>query len=209
MNNIPANILRISHLSRIALPADLSCRNCPLPIGSAFRRRMGASSYYASYKLPASIVAKFALHTRYSPSHCACCSSSGLPLVKFRGRAFSWFPPVRPYNPADPEVTVLKRLFFFTLLVAAALAPAPCCAQQVSQGKSSQEKEQFLWQKLETTISEVDHNLNGVLGVAILDLSTGQKYLLHADEVLPTASSIKIAILAELVHQVQQGKLKF
>jgi beta-lactamase class A len=53
----------------------------------------------------------------------------------------------------------------------------------------------------------VDHHLDGVLGVAILDLSTGQKYLLHADEVLPTASSIKIAILAELYRQAQQGKL--
>jgi beta-lactamase class A len=47
-----------------------------------------------------------------------------------------------------------------------------------------------------------------VLGVAILDLATGQKYLLHADEVLPTASSIKIAILAELYRQAQQGKIK-
>jgi beta-lactamase class A len=136
-------------------------------------------------------------------------SSSGWLLVKFKGSAFSWFPPIRPYNPADPEVTVLKRLFIFALLAAAAWAPLPSCAQQVSQERIPQEKEQFLWQKLEATISEVDHNLNGVLGVAILDLSTGQKYLLHADEVLPTASSIKIAILAELFHQVQQGKLKF
>src|SRR6266851_5625631 len=90
-----------------------------------------------------------------------------------------------------------------------ACAPLESRAQQSSPEKAPQEKEQILWQKLEATISEVDHNLNGVLGVAILDLSTGQKYLLHADEVLPTASSIKIAILAELFHQVQQGKLKF
>ena len=99
---------------------------------------------------------------------------------------------------------MLKRLFFFVLLAAAALAPVPSCAQQVSQERIPQEKEQILWQKLEATISEVDHNLNGVLGVAILDLTTGRKYLLHADEVLPTASSIKIAILAELYHQAQQ-----
>jgi beta-lactamase class A len=118
------------------------------------------------------------------------------------------FPPIRPYNPADLEVTVLKRLFFVALLAAAAWAPVPSHAQQVSQEKNPQEKEQILWQKLEATISEVDHNLNGVLGVAVLDLSTGQKYFLHADEVLPTASSIKIAILAELFHQAQQGKLK-
>jgi beta-lactamase class A len=103
---------------------------------------------------------------------------------------------------------VLKRLFFSALLAAAACVPLPSHAQPVSQEKIPQEKEQILWQKLEATISEVDHNLNGVLGVAILDLSTGQKYFLHADEVLPTASSIKIAILAELFRQAQQGKLK-
>jgi beta-lactamase class A len=116
--------------------------------------------------------------------------------------------PIRPYNPADPEVTVLKRLFLSALLAVVILAPMPCFAQQAPQEKMSQEKEQVLWQKLEGTIAGVDRNLDGVLGVAILDLTTGQKYFLHADEVLPTASSIKIAILAELYHQSQQGKLK-
>ena len=111
------------------------------------------------------------------------------------------FGALRPYNPADPEVTVLRRILSVALLALAALLPAP--AQQTPQ-----EKEQILWQKLEVAIKDVDRNLDGVLAVAILDLSTGQKYLFHADEVLPTASSIKIAILAELYHQVQQGKLK-
>ena len=101
-----------------------------------------------------------------------------------------------------------KRIFLLALLAVAACAPVPSCAQQVSQENVSQEKEQVLWQKLEATIGGVDRNLDGVLGVAILDLTTGQKYLLHADEVLPTASSIKIAILAGLYHQVQQGNLK-
>lgn len=100
---------------------------------------------------------------------------------------------------------MFKPFFHFALVAAiGTCAPVPSLAQQTAQ-----EKEQALWQKLEATIQEVDRNLDGVLAVAILDLSTGQKYLLHADEVLPTASSIKIAILAEFYHQVQQGKLKF
>jgi beta-lactamase class A len=82
-------------------------------------------------------------------------------------------------------------------------SPLPVTAQQ-----SPLEKEQILWQKLAATVNEVDSQLDGVLAVAILDLASGQKYLLHADEVLPTASSIKIAILAELYRQAQQGKLK-
>jgi beta-lactamase class A len=104
---------------------------------------------------------------------------------------------------------VLKRFVCLVLLAAAPSVPMPTFARQKSEEKVSQEKEQLLWQKLQATINEVDHNLDGVLGVALLDLSTGQKYLFHADEVLPTASSIKIAILAEFYRQVQQGKLKF
>jgi beta-lactamase class A len=103
---------------------------------------------------------------------------------------------------------VLKRLIFLAQLVVIICAPMPSSARQVAPEKSSQEKEQILWQKLEATIGAVDRNLDGVLGVAILDLTTGQQYLLHADEVLPTASSIKIAILAELYRQAQQGKIK-
>jgi len=74
--------------------------------------------------------------------------------------------------------------------------------------QSMGEKQQVLWQKLGSTINDVDHSLDGVLGVAILDLTTGQKFLLHADEVFPQASSIKIAVLAELYRQAQSGKLK-
>ena len=106
---------------------------------------------------------------------------------------------------------MLKQLCFPALLAALICAPAPSRAQQAAAektDKAAQEKEQILWQKLEATISGVDHNLDGVLGVAIVDLTTGQKYFLHADEVLPTASSIKIAILAELYRQAQQGKIK-
>jgi beta-lactamase class A len=99
---------------------------------------------------------------------------------------------------------LFKRIFSFGLIaVISVCAPLLSNAQQPPQ-----EKEKVLWQKLEAMVNEVDRNLDGVLAVAILDLSTGQKYLLRADEVLPTASSIKIAILAELYRQAQQGKLK-
>jgi beta-lactamase class A len=70
------------------------------------------------------------------------------------------------------------------------------------------EKKQVLWEKLEKTILDVDRNLDGVMGVAIVDLTDGHKYLLHANDLFPQASSIKICILAELYRQAQQGKLK-
>ena len=86
------------------------------------------------------------------------------------------------------------------LLLGAALAQTPA--------EKAETKQQALWQKLEASIAEVDRNLDGVMGVAIEDLTTGQKYLLHENEVFPQASSIKIAVLAELYRQAQQGRLK-
>jgi beta-lactamase class A len=72
----------------------------------------------------------------------------------------------------------------------------------------SAEKRQVLWQKLEIAIHDVDAHLDGVMGVAIEDLTTSDHFLLHENEVFAQASSIKIAVLAELYRQAQQGKLK-
>jgi beta-lactamase class A len=91
----------------------------------------------------------------------------------------------------------LKPLASVIILLAGAFA----------QNASPAPKQQVLWQKLETNIGEVDRNLDGVLGVAIEDLATGQKFVLRGDEVFPQASSIKIALLAELYRQAQGGKL--
>jgi beta-lactamase class A len=70
------------------------------------------------------------------------------------------------------------------------------------------EKVTVLWGKLEKSILDVDRSLDGVMGVAIVDLTDGHKYLLHANDIFPQASSIKICVLAELYRQVQQDKLK-
>jgi len=70
-------------------------------------------------------------------------------------------------------------------------------------GQKPVEKQQVLWDKLESEIRDIDHNLDGVMGIAIEDLTTGQKFYLREDEVFPQASSIKIAVLAELYHQAQ------
>ena len=61
--------------------------------------------------------------------------------------------------------------------------------------------------KLEGEINRVADRLNGVLGYAIKDLSTGESFYRNADLVCPTASSIKLAVLLELMRQDQEGKL--
>lgn len=86
-----------------------------------------------------------------------------------------------------------------------ALTLSPCFSQNAAP---SQVKQKVLWQKLEAEIHEIDQHLDGVVGVSIEDLSTGDHFFLHEDEVFAQASSIKIAVLANLYLQAQQGKLK-
>jgi beta-lactamase class A len=64
-----------------------------------------------------------------------------------------------------------------------------------------------LWDKLQARVAEVDRRLDGVLGVSVRDIQTGAVLELRAAETFPTASSIKIAILYELFHQADEGKI--
>lgn len=80
------------------------------------------------------------------------------------------------------------------------------CSAQAPNPTSAKQK--ILWQKLESSIQQIDQHLDGVMGVAIEDLTTGDHYFLHEDEVFAQASSIKITVLADLYLQAQQGKLK-
>lgn len=61
--------------------------------------------------------------------------------------------------------------------------------------------------KLESDLNAVAGRLDGVMGFAIKDLSTGETFFLHPDTVFPQASSIKLTVLVELLRQDQEGKL--
>src|ERR1035441_3561725 len=91
------------------------------------------------------------------------------------------------------------------MIVVSIYSYASLSAQTLPAGN---EKTQVLWTKLEASILNVDRGLDGVMGVAIVDLTDGHRYLLHGNDVFPQASSIKICVLAELYRQAQQGKLK-
>jgi len=90
-------------------------------------------------------------------------------------------------------------------MIALTLASSSSISAQTPTSSQPSEKQKSLWGKLESSISEVDRGLDGVLGVAIEDLTSGQKFLLRSDSVFPQASSIKIAVLAELYRQNQQA----
>lgn len=98
----------------------------------------------------------------------------------------------------------MRHFLCFVLFV------STCLAQVANQSATSvsSAKQRILWQKLEASIQEIDQHLDGVMGVAIEDLNTGEHYFFHEDEVFAQASSIKITVLANLYLQAQQGKLK-
>jgi beta-lactamase class A len=69
-------------------------------------------------------------------------------------------------------------------------------------------KQQVLWQKLQEEIRNVDKHLDGVVGLAVKDLTSGEEFFINGEEIMPQASSIKIAVLAELYRQAQEKKLQ-
>ena len=73
------------------------------------------------------------------------------------------------------------------------------CAQETLQSA--------LRAKLDAQMTNVAEHLNGVMGYAIKDLSTGETFLRLPDTVFPQASSIKLTVLLELMRQAQEGKL--
>src|SRR5437660_10989905 len=64
-----------------------------------------------------------------------------------------------------------------------------------------------LKQKFERRARDTSAGVDGAIGYAFLDLSSGDR-IAHLDhEVFPTASTIKLAIVYELFKQVDEGRV--
>jgi beta-lactamase class A len=98
------------------------------------------------------------------------------------------------------ETPIVKTIVWVALLAASLHAQIGHSNQ-----KALNLKQKALWAKLEAQIDTTDRELDGVAGIAIEDLSSGEKFFLHEDEIFPQASTIKVAVLAELYHQHQQS----
>ncbi len=62
--------------------------------------------------------------------------------------------------------------------------------------------------ELDQNIAALQQRFQGQLGLAATNLTTGEQVLVNADVLFPTASVIKVAILAEMFAQVEEGRLK-
>lgn len=54
-------------------------------------------------------------------------------------------------------------------------------------------------------VTHVEQHFDGAMGVVIRDLTDGKEFVINGDDIFPTASSIKLPLLAELYRQSQSG----
>lgn len=79
-------------------------------------------------------------------------------------------------------------------------------AQAVTSATKTDPNRAILRAKLAAEIERIANGLDGVLGVAIKDLTTGEEISFNAQLTFPTGSSIKIPVLIELYKQAAAGK---
>ena len=87
-----------------------------------------------------------------------------------------------------------------TTIICALCLTSFCAAQA--------DNREILRRKLTTEIEKIAASLDGVMGVAIKDLTSGDEILINDRLTFPTGSSIKIPILIELHKQAAEGKYK-
>ena len=64
-----------------------------------------------------------------------------------------------------------------------------------------------MWSRLQEELARAVAGFAGVAGVAVLDLTSGKEIGIHADELFPTASTIKIHILTQLLLVAERGEI--
>ncbi|HZT81615.1 MAG TPA: serine hydrolase [Gemmataceae bacterium] len=61
---------------------------------------------------------------------------------------------------------------------------------------------------LEACLAPLAKSHKGKVAIAVKHLGTGESYYLHADEPMPTASLIKLAVMMEVYQQADEGKVR-
>ena len=103
-----------------------------------------------------------------------------------------------------PRMLETRRRALLPLL---ALSLAFGSAAPSARAADSPPVENALFEKLRAAIAGVDSHLDGVLGVAVKDLTTGRVIEIRGDVVFPQASAIKLALVYELYQQAGAGRV--
>lgn len=100
------------------------------------------------------------------------------------------------------RLTGLARLV--GLLAVGLVAPATPAA--VEQGTSA--LAEALRAKFATDLEATARQADGVVGYVVIDVETGERFARLGETQFPTASTIKLAILYELLKQADEGRLR-
>ena len=96
-------------------------------------------------------------------------------------------------------------VLLLALLAPAAFGAADDAKNPADTPESIRAKQDLLWARMEDSVHMIVRETDAVVGVAILDLTDQRAFYLNADAIYPTASTIKIAVLAELYRQHERG----
>lgn len=102
-------------------------------------------------------------------------------------------------------IRTFRHAVISTALAAAAataaivVGPSRIAAQDTPE--SAKAKQDVLWAQLQDSVRLIAQGTDAVVGVAILDLTDRRSIYWNAEALYPTASTIKIAVLAELYRQ--------
>ena len=103
------------------------------------------------------------------------------------------------------------RMLLLPVLFSIALSfPLQTGANQENSGRRNAKTDalqQDLGAKLSADLNRTAASYDGVMGIFIKDLNSGETFTVNADIVFPQASSIKIPILIELLREAQGGKI--
>jgi beta-lactamase class A len=109
------------------------------------------------------------------------------------------------YNPRFMRRATLVCILWLSVLAAAQTPPASA-NRGAPHSVGTPAQRELLWEKLDATVQQLNRDLNGTMGVAIMDLTDGHTLLLNPDAIFTQASSIKVAVLAELYRQQQESE---
>jgi beta-lactamase class A len=96
----------------------------------------------------------------------------------------------------------MKRRFNLILLFVTLIVPIAAQRPKASEPKLSA-------QSLDEKIHAAIDDFRGKVSIFAKNLDTGKEYSLRGDEQVRTASTIKLAIMAETFRQISQGKLRW
>ncbi|HEY8549043.1 MAG TPA: serine hydrolase [Vicinamibacterales bacterium] len=80
--------------------------------------------------------------------------------------------------------------------------PAPPAVAQADDAAAA------LRARVAADLERIADGVDGVVGYAVLDFKSGERFERRATQLFPTASTIKIAILYELLRQADEGRLR-